>query len=81
MKEQQDHAGAHCDRGGIGVVPRVPGRLGHQAFRRRSDVGGAVRAGFVIGGVWLAPEHVRVRRIEQRWYAEHPDTEQERLSG
>ena len=38
-------------------------------------------AGFVIGGVWLAPEHVRVRRIEQRWYAEHPDTEQERLSG
>ena len=38
-------------------------------------------AGFVIGGVWLALEHVRVRRIEQRWYAEHPDTEQERLSG
>ena len=52
---------------------------------KHSDVGltlaALCAAGFVIGGVWLALEHVRVRRIEQRWYAEHPDTEQERLSG
>ena len=39
---------------------------------KHSDVGQTLAAlcaaGFVIGGVWLAPEHVRVRRIEQRWY-------------
>ena len=37
-------------------------------------------AGFVVGAVWLALEHVRVRHIEQRWYAEHPDTERKRPS-
>ncbi|ABK71410.1 protein UsfY [Mycolicibacterium smegmatis] len=29
-------------------------------------------AGFVVGALWLALEHLRVRRIEERWYAEHP---------
>jgi hypothetical protein len=30
-------------------------------------------AGFVIGMVWLAVEHRRVRNIEERWYCEHPE--------
>ncbi|HJT90382.1 MAG TPA: UsfY protein, partial [Mycobacterium sp.] len=25
-------------------------------------------------------EHLRVRRIEERWYAEHPDAERQRPS-
>ncbi len=27
----------------------------------------------VVGLVWLAAEHRRVRRIFDRWYLEHPD--------
>lgn len=34
-------------------------------------------AGFVIGGLWLALEHRRVRRIEERWYADHPDVKRQ----
>ncbi|OBG86677.1 UsfY protein [Mycobacterium sp. NS-7484] len=41
-----------------------------------SDVGFTVgalsAAGFLIGSVWLAIEHMRVRRIEDRWYTDHP---------
>ena len=37
-------------------------------------------AGFVVGGGWLAIEHLRVRRIEERWYAEHPDALRQRPS-
>ena len=29
-------------------------------------------AGFIVGGGWLLIEHQRVRRLEQRWYADHP---------
>lgn len=27
----------------------------------------------VLGLVWLAVEHRRIRRIADRWYAEHPE--------
>jgi hypothetical protein len=37
-------------------------------------------AGFVIGTVWLAIEHRRVRGIEERWYAEHPLAHRQRPS-
>jgi archaellum biogenesis protein FlaJ (TadC family) len=37
-------------------------------------------AGFVIGLVWLAVEHRRVRNIEERWYAEHPDAQRQKPS-
>jgi hypothetical protein len=37
-------------------------------------------AGFVVGGGWLLIEHLRVRRLEDRWYAEHPDAERQRPS-
>src|SRR5919108_4023622 len=46
---------------------------------RHSDVGLTLAllsgAGFIIGGGWLLIEHMRVRRIEERWYAEHPGAE------
>jgi membrane associated rhomboid family serine protease len=34
-------------------------------------------AGFVIGLVWLAVEHRRVRNIEERWYAAHPEAKRQ----
>jgi archaellum biogenesis protein FlaJ (TadC family) len=37
-------------------------------------------AGFVVGGGWLLIEHRRVRRIEERWHAEHPDALKQRPS-
>ena len=37
-------------------------------------------AGFVIGALWLALEHLRVRRIEERWYADHPGVMKQRPS-
>ncbi|MFB1295290.1 protein UsfY [Mycobacterium sp. pW049] len=35
-------------------------------------LGASALAGFVLGGGWLIVEHQRVRRLEQRWYADHP---------
>jgi hypothetical protein len=32
----------------------------------------------VMGLVWLAVEHRRVRRIFDRWYLEHPDVSRQR---
>jgi hypothetical protein len=37
-------------------------------------------AGFIMGAGWLLIEHMRVRRIEERWYAEHPDADRQRPS-
>ncbi len=51
---------------------------------RHHDVGltlaSLAAAGFVVGGGWLAVEHLRVRRIEERWYAEHPHAHRQRPS-
>jgi hypothetical protein len=32
----------------------------------------------VLGLVWLAFEHRRIRRIADRWYAEHPEVSRQR---
>ncbi|OBI85174.1 protein UsfY [Mycobacterium asiaticum] len=34
----------------------------------------------VCGLVWLAIEHRRIRRIADRWYAEHPEVRRQRLA-
>ena len=34
--------------------------------------------GFVAGGAWLMVEHHRVRRLEERWYADHPGSTRQR---
>lgn len=33
--------------------------------------------GFAAAGLWLLIEHWRVRKIEERWHAEHPDAERQ----
>jgi hypothetical protein len=33
-----------------------------------------------VAGAWLMIEHRRVKGIEERWYAEHPDVERQRPS-
>ncbi|MBU8818867.1 LapA family protein [Mycolicibacterium goodii] len=33
---------------------------------------GIAAVGGLAGGVWLATEHYRVRKNEERWYADHP---------
>ncbi|MDH6196827.1 hypothetical protein M2272_003480 [Mycobacterium frederiksbergense] len=43
-------------------------------------VGTLSAAGFVIGSMWLALEHLRVRRIEDRWYTDHPGVMRQRPS-
>src|SRR3979409_888382 len=37
-------------------------------------------AGFILGGGGLLCDHLRLRRIEERGDAEHPDTERQRPS-
>jgi archaellum biogenesis protein FlaJ (TadC family) len=48
---------------------------------KHSDVGLTLAAfsaaGFIIGGMWVALEHRRIRRIEERWYADHPDVKRQ----
>lgn len=41
-------------------------------------LGSGSAALFIIGGGWLLVEHLRVRKIEERWYAEHGDAERQR---
>lgn len=43
-------------------------------------VGTLSAAGFLIGSMWLALEHMRVRRIEDRWYTDHPGVMRQRPS-
>jgi hypothetical protein len=49
-----------------------------------SDVGVVlvcIAAGlFVVSVAWFLIEHRRVRGIEERWYAEHPDAERQHPS-
>lgn len=35
----------------------------------------------VLGVVWLTVEHLRVRRVADRWYAEHPEVRRQRPAG
>jgi hypothetical protein len=41
-------------------------------------LGSLSAAGSLIGSLWMAVEHIRVRRIEDRWYAEHPEAIRQR---
>jgi membrane associated rhomboid family serine protease len=42
--------------------------------------GAAAIAAATVGLVWLAVEHRRIRRIADRWYAEHPEVVRQRLA-
>jgi hypothetical protein len=43
--------------------------------------GVAAIAAAVVGLAWLTVEHRRIRRIANRWYAEHPEVTRQRLAG
>jgi hypothetical protein len=67
---------------GIALVLFVSALAAHGAGHHSVGIGlgSASAVLFIIGGAWLLIEHLRVRRIEERWYAEHPDTERQRPS-
>lgn len=44
---------------------------GHHHEGMTAGVIGIIAA--VLGLVWLAVEHRRIRRVADRWYAEHPE--------
>ena len=74
---QQDRAGAHCDRLGAwcrSLRAWLPSPQHHDVGLVMASLSGA---GFVVGAAWLAIEHRQVRRIEERWYAEHPDAQRQ----
>ncbi|ASW96003.1 protein UsfY [Mycobacterium intracellulare] len=49
---------------------------GHET---RSLIGGAIAiAAITVGLVWLKVERGRVRKLENRWYDEHPDAHRQR---
>lgn len=62
--------------GGVGSLAAFG--TGHHSQGVASGIAAAVVA--VIGAVWLAIEHRRIRRIADRWYAEHPEVARQRLA-
>lgn len=60
---------------GLGVVMFVACLAGFATGNTGVGVVLAILAavGLLAGGLWLAIAHLRVRRIEERWYAEHPE--------
>lgn len=62
--------------GGVGSLAAFG--TGHQAQGMTAGV--VAIAVTVIGLVWLAVEHRRVRRIADRWYDEHPEVHRQRLA-
>ncbi|MBY0443270.1 MAG: LapA family protein [Mycobacteriaceae bacterium] len=51
---------------------------GHYSQGMTAGVVAVVMA--VVGVVWLGVEHRRVRKIADRWYAEHPEVRRQRLA-
>lgn len=51
---------------------------GHHSQGVVSGVAAVVVA--MIGAIWLAVEHRRIRRLADRWYAEHPEVQRQRLA-
>ena len=52
------------------------------AFATQHQIVGVVLAvvaavGFVVGTVWVAVERRKVRHVDERWYAKHPDTQRQ----
>lgn len=63
--------------GGVGSLAAFG--TGHHAEGMTAGVAAIVVA--VIGLAWLAIEHRRIRRVANRWYAEHPEVRRQRLAG
>jgi membrane associated rhomboid family serine protease len=63
--------------GGVGSLTAFG--TGH--YHQGMVAGVAAIAAAVVGVVWLAVEHRRIRRMANRWYAEHPEVARQRLAG
>ncbi|OBK22956.1 UsfY protein [Mycobacterium asiaticum] len=69
------------------VVAGVIGAVGSLAAFATGHYSQGVACGVVaaitslVGAVWLLVEHARIRRIADRWYAEHPEVTRQRLAG
>lgn len=62
--------------GGVGSLAAFA--TGHHSQGVTSGIAAAVVA--VVGALWLAVEHARIRRIADRWYAQHPEVQRQRLA-
>jgi len=67
---------------GVALVSFVCGLAAHATNHHSTGIafGSASAALLAVGLVWIWIEHRRVRGIEQRWYAEHPDAQRQRPS-
>jgi hypothetical protein len=67
---------------GVALACFVGGLAAHASNHHSTGlVFGSLSAAFLIVGLlWLYVEHRRVRGIEQRWYAEHPEAHRQRPS-
>jgi archaellum biogenesis protein FlaJ (TadC family) len=67
---------------GVALVSFVCALAAHATSHHSTGLalGSASAALLIVGLVWLAVEHRRVRGIEERWYAEHPDAHRQRPS-
>jgi hypothetical protein len=67
---------------GVALVLFVSGLAAHGSGHHNVGFGLGIASLvlFIIGGGWLLIEHLRVRRIEERWYADHPDAHRQRPS-
>lgn len=61
--------------GGLALVAFVGGLAGFATGNAGLGVLLVVIAavGFAVAGIWLMVEHRRVKHLEDRWYAEHPE--------
>jgi hypothetical protein len=67
---------------GVALVCFVGALAAHATSHHSTGlVFGSISAALLaVGLLWLAVEHRRVRGIEERWYAEHPDAQRQRPS-
>ncbi|MCV7197668.1 protein UsfY [Mycobacterium angelicum] len=62
--------------GGVGSLAA----FGSGHYNQGMTAGVVALALAVIGLAWLTVEHRRIRRIADRWYAEHPEVSRQRLA-
>ncbi|MDQ2636793.1 MAG: LapA family protein [Actinomycetota bacterium] len=67
---------------GLALVAFVAALAAHATTHHNVGVTlGCISAGlFIVSLGWFAIEHLRVRKIEDRWYADHPDSQRQRPS-
>ena len=67
---------------GVALVCFVGSLAAHATSHHSTGLAfGSISAALlIVGMLWLYVEHRRVRGIEERWYAEHPEAHRQRPS-